>query len=90
MQTELLTGQRRVERLSTVDLDNPLSVISCNGITEIVTKIIVLLQNIDGRPTWNLTLVTMAFSLLNVRIDAATGSVTGATKDSLFNLGSRT
>lgn len=55
---------------------------------EPVTKEIILLQNING-PTWNVTLVTAAMNIVNIRIDAATGEVKSHKKDSLMGIGRR-
>lgn len=57
---------------------------------ELVNKTIVILQTLEDVPTWNLTLVTQAFSLINVRIDASSGEVRSQTIDSILNLGERT
>ena len=57
---------------------------------EVVTKRIIILQSIDGKALWNVTLVTHAFTLLNVRVDARTGERVSVTADSVLNLGQRT
>lgn len=57
---------------------------------EDVTKHIIIVQTIEGRPVWNITLVTHAFTLLNVRTDASTGERVSFTADSVLNLGTRT
>jgi len=56
---------------------------------EKVTKRIVILQTIDGEPTWNITLVTHAFSLINVRVHAGSGEVLHTSSSSVLNLGRR-
>ena len=57
---------------------------------ELVTKKIVILQTLEGAPTWNITLVTQAFSLINIRIHASSGEVRSVNADSVLNLGKRT
>ncbi|MBD3209616.1 PepSY domain-containing protein [Candidatus Woesearchaeota archaeon] len=57
---------------------------------ESVTKTIIILQTIDDVPVWNVTLVTHAFSLLNVRVHAGSGKVISTIADSVLNLGQRT
>jgi len=57
---------------------------------ELVTKTIVILQSLDGVPTWNITLVTQAFSLVNIRIDASSGDLITQSASSIMNLGKRT
>lgn len=39
------------------------------------TKIIAILQNIDGKNVWNFTLMNKSFHILNVRIDASNGNL---------------
>ena len=56
--------------------------------SEPVTKTIALLQTIH-KQVWNITLVTAAFSLINVRIDAATAEIISSSKSSIMDLGVR-
>lgn len=56
--------------------------------TEIISKKIVLLQNIDAQ-MWNITLISMSFNIINIRIDSATGEVFSTTIHSIMGLGSR-
>ena len=53
---------------------------------QVVTKRIILLQNID-RQLYNITLVTLSFSLLNVKVDAGTGDVVSHNLQSIMGLG---
>jgi len=39
------------------------------------SKIIAILQNIDGKNVWNFTLMNKSFHILNVRIDAESGNL---------------
>ena len=52
---------------------------------EIVTKVIVILQHLD-RQVYNVTLVTAAFNILNVRVDAASGEVVSSQVRSIMSL----
>lgn len=52
----------------------------------VVTKRIILLQNID-RQIYNITLVTLSFHLLNLRIDAETGEIVSQNMQSIMGLG---
>lgn len=40
-----------------------------------VSQEICILQQIDSKPVWNMTLVTQTLHMLNVRLDAVSGSV---------------
>jgi uncharacterized membrane protein YkoI len=53
---------------------------------DVPTKDIVVLQTIDGKTLYNVTFVTQSFHLLNIRIDAITGSVLSDTKKPLMDL----
>ncbi len=55
---------------------------------EILTKTIVILQSMDSRIIWNITLITHAFTIINVRVDAVSGEVK-VEKSSVLNLGKR-
>lgn len=61
-----------------------------NHSAENVTKRIIILQSIDGKAVWNVTIVTHALNLLNVRTNATTGEQISFTIDSVLNLGRRT
>ncbi|MFH1210785.1 MAG: hypothetical protein V1645_02600 [archaeon] len=39
------------------------------------TKTIAILQNLDNKVTWNITLLTSTLKLLNVKLDASSGKV---------------
>ncbi len=39
------------------------------------TKTIVILQNLDNKVIWNITLLTSTLKLLNIKLDASTGKV---------------
>ncbi len=51
---------------------------------EIVTKTIVILQNIKLGQLWNITLITSSFSTINIKIDAKTGKIIKHELISLF------
>lgn len=61
-----------------------------NHSAENVTKRIIILQRIEGKPVWNVTLVTHALNMLNVRVNAMNGEQVSFTADSILNLGQRT
>ncbi|MBI5002382.1 hypothetical protein HZC31_03290 [Candidatus Woesearchaeota archaeon] len=42
---------------------------------DLVSKKIIVLQTINNIPTYNMTLITMTFKMINIRVDAATGNV---------------
>ncbi len=54
---------------------------------ETVTKKIVILQTLDGKELYNLTLVTTNFNIINVKVDANSGDVISSSKDSIMDLG---
>lgn len=56
--------------------------------SEPVTKYIVILQNLTTQ-VWNITLVTAAFNLINIKVDAKTAEVISDNKHSIIDLGSR-
>jgi hypothetical protein len=56
--------------------------------TEIVYKSIMILQNIE-RQVWNITLISMAFKIINIKIDSESGEVVDAAIHSIMNLGTR-
>jgi len=51
-----------------------------------ITKRIIILQNIE-KPTYNITLVMRSFSVLNIKIDAVTGSIVSHNLQNLMELG---
>ena len=65
----------------------------CDGLlkekysAQAITKRIILMQNLD-RQMYNVTLVTMSFSILNIRIDAQSGELISHNLQSIMNLGS--
>lgn len=42
---------------------------------DMVSKKIIVLQTLNNVPTYNITLITMTFKMINVRVDAGTGDV---------------
>jgi hypothetical protein len=53
---------------------------------EIFSKAICLLQNLpEFGQVWNITIVTLAMSVVNIKIDASTGKVLKHTKENLMN-----
>jgi len=42
---------------------------------DMVSKKIMVLQTLNNIPTYNMTLITMTFKMINIRVDAATGNV---------------
>src|SRR3989338_2141201 len=42
---------------------------------DLVSKKIIVLQTINNIPTYNMTLITMTFKMINLRVDATTGNV---------------
>jgi hypothetical protein len=51
-----------------------------------ITKKIIILQNLE-KEIFNITLVTLSFDILNIRIDAATGEVLSDNIQSIMGLG---
>lgn len=56
--------------------------------SEIIYKSIMILQNI-GRQVWNITLISMSFNIINIRVDAETGEVLQINIHSIMNLGTK-
>ncbi|HYD03633.1 MAG TPA: hypothetical protein VEC16_05020 [Alphaproteobacteria bacterium] len=53
---------------------------------EIPSKHIFLLQNLpEFGQVWNITIVTLAFSVINVKIDAQSGNILKHTRENLMN-----
>jgi len=50
-------------------------------------KVVVLLQNFDNSPIWNLTVVTSTYNTLNVKLHAKTGEIIDHNLDSLLSWG---
>jgi hypothetical protein len=68
------------QALKTVD-----KVVKENYNAESLSKMIMLLQNLpEHGQIWNITIVTTTFSVLNIKIDAATGDVIKHSKESLI------
>lgn len=42
---------------------------------DMVSKKIIVLQTLGNIPTYNMTLITMTFKMINIRVDAGTGNV---------------
>ncbi|MCF7866113.1 hypothetical protein K9M18_01590 [Candidatus Woesearchaeota archaeon] len=51
-----------------------------------IAKYIVILQYIH-KQVWNITLISTAFSIINIRIDSMTGEVISSNKSSISDLG---
>jgi len=56
--------------------------------SESINKVIAILQKLH-KQVWNITLVTTAFNLINVKIDAATADIISSNISSILNLGVR-
>jgi len=56
--------------------------------SEPVTKYIAILQHLH-KQLWNITLITKAFNLINIKIDTKTGDVLSSSKSSMMDLGVR-
>lgn len=54
---------------------------------ELPTKKIFILQNIDVGQVWNITIVTLSFNTLNLKIDANTGEIIHHHLASLMSMG---
>jgi len=74
----------------TVSLDDALKaaheVMKENYSSQNVTQEICVLQNL-GEQLWNLTLITSAFNMINIRVDAKTGDVIKHEQHSIMSLG---
>jgi hypothetical protein len=55
---------------------------------EIIYKSIMILQNIE-RQVWNITLISMAFNIINIKIDSESGEVLESNIHSIMNLGTK-
>lgn len=53
----------------------------------IPSKIIITMQNIDGREIYNIIIVTFQFSVLNARIDANTGEILKLSEQNIMEFG---
>lgn len=53
-----------------------------------ITKKIIILQNLE-KEIYNITLVTLSFDILNIRLDAATGEILSDNIQSIMGLGKR-
>jgi hypothetical protein len=51
-----------------------------------ITKRIIILQNINGQ-VYNITLICVSFSLINIKIDAKTGEITSHNLQSIMGMG---
>lgn len=56
---------------------------------EIITKTIVILQMLENIPTWNITLITNLFSMINVRVSAFDKTLLKTDVSNVLNLGKR-
>lgn len=52
---------------------------------ESITKNIVILQHLNGKSVWNVTLLTSAFNVINLRLDASNGHLMTETRESIFS-----
>ncbi|MFC1649062.1 PepSY domain-containing protein [Nanoarchaeota archaeon] len=60
-----------------------------NTAHETVTKRILILQNLENKQVYNITLVTTNFNIITVRVNAENGQVLKETKQSIMSLGQR-
>ncbi|MGV8168700.1 MAG: hypothetical protein ACP5N3_01450 [Candidatus Nanoarchaeia archaeon] len=56
--------------------------------SEIIYQMICILQNID-RQVWNITLISMSFNIINIRIDSESGAIVDTNIHSIMELGKR-
>lgn len=72
-----------------IGLDNSLniasSVMAKNYPSEKATKIIIILQNINKKETWNVTYLTSSFKIFNLNIDAQDGSILKEKFENILN-----
>ena len=52
---------------------------------ESADKVITIIQVIDSKVVWNITVITSSFDVYNVRVDAETGEKISEHKESIFN-----
>tara|TARA_Y100000310_G_C20524156_1_gene735169 strand:- start:14 stop:445 length:432 start_codon:yes stop_codon:yes gene_type:complete len=52
---------------------------------EAADKVITIIQVIDSKILWNITVITSTFDVYNVKIDAVTGDKISDHKESIFN-----
>ena len=52
---------------------------------ETVNKEIVILQELENKPVWNLTLLTSAFNIVNIKIDAFSGKILSSSCESIMS-----
>lgn len=53
---------------------------------ELVMNVIVILQVIGEQPTYNLTFITQAFSMITIHVDALSGEIKKEVKNSVLDL----
>jgi uncharacterized membrane protein YkoI len=53
-----------------------------------VTKRIIILQNLEAQ-VYNITLVTLSFDIINIKVDAVTGKVLADNIQNIMSLGRR-
>jgi len=53
---------------------------------EITMNVILILQVINNNPTYNLTFITQAFSMITIHVNALTGEITKEVKNSVLDL----
>jgi len=51
---------------------------------ESINKEIIILQAIDGKAVWNITLLTSAFNVMNIRINANSGEIISENNESIL------
>ena len=51
-----------------------------------ISKEIIVLQNLDNKAVYNLTIITMTFKMMNIRIDALTGEIISQKMQSIMDL----
>jgi uncharacterized membrane protein YkoI len=49
-------------------------------------KRIILLQNLEGRTIWNITLLTKHMNMMNIKVDAENGKIIGESFQSIFKM----
>ena len=55
-------------------------------IGEITMSVILILQVINNNPTYNLTFITQAFSMITIHVNALSGEITKEVKNSVLDL----
>jgi len=79
---ELNINKIKIEELKAKEIIN--SLIKDKYPNEIKKQEIIILQNIEAQPTWNITIITTSFNVLNVKIDAITGNIKSENLESIL------